>query len=345
MRKYTSTRSGLALGISGVAMAMALVTATPAAAQSTSTAAIQGHVDGAQPGATVTVTDEVTGQRVTVKTDANGNYNAIGLRPSTYRVQVNDEQPIEVVAPVGQTIVADLATAAAAAAATTSPGKDIVVTGSRGRVDPRASGVSTSVSRAQIENLPQSDRNFLNFAALAPGVNVSPPGSNRQVQAGATSPDNTNVFIDGFSLKNPINHGGLSGQNFSQGNPFPQLAVQEFAVNTQNFKAEYEQAGSAIITAVTKTGGQKFSGDAFIEYQPKSFISRPLFRPRGQSEQSQRDQPQARLQPQAIRRRSRRADHQERPALLFRVRRPGQEVAVDHGQFRRAGAGEHPVAL
>ncbi|WP_163571292.1 hypothetical protein, partial [Klebsiella pneumoniae] len=76
---------------------------------------------------------------------------------------------------------------------------------------------------------------FLNFAALAPGVTVSPPGSNRQVQAGAVSPDQTNTFIDGFSLKNPINHGGLSGQNFSQGNPFPQLAVQEFAVSTQNF--------------------------------------------------------------------------------------------------------------
>ena len=274
MRKFDSSRSILSFGISGAALAIALTAASPALAQSTSTSAIQGHVDGAAADTTVTVTDENTGQRITVKTDANGNYLALGLRPATYQVQVNAEPPVEVVAPVGQTAIADLTTAAAV---TAQGGKDIVVTGTRNRTEVRSGSVVTNVSRQQIENLPQSDRNFLNFAALAPGVNVSPPGSNRQVQAGATSPDNTNVFIDGFSLKNPINHGGLSGQNFSQGNPFPQLAVQEFAVNTQNFKAEYEQAGSAIITAVTKTGGQEFHGDAFIEYQPKSFVSRPFF--------------------------------------------------------------------
>jgi len=273
MTKRTLTRSGLALGISGVAMAVALVAASPAMAQSTSTAAIQGHVEGASAGTSITLTDETTGRAVIVKTDANGNYVAIGLRPATYRVQVDNEAPVEVIAPVGQTVVADLTTAAAA----TAPGKDIVVSGTRSRVDPRSATITTSISRGQIDNLPQSDRNFLNFAALAPGVSVSPPNGNRQVQAGATSPDNTNVFIDGFSLKNPINHGGLSGQNFSQGNPFPLLAIQEFAVNTQNFKAEYDQAGSAIITAVTKTGGTKFSGDGFVEWQPKSFFGRPYF--------------------------------------------------------------------
>ena len=277
MRTFTTTRSGLKLGISGAALVAALTMASPALAQSTSTAAVQGHVDGATVGTAVTLTDEVTGQHITVKTDASGDYLAVGLRPSTYHVQVNDEQPIEVVAPVGQTVVADLTTAATAASA---KGKDIVITGSRGRVDPRSATITTSVSRAQIENLPQNDRNFLNFAALAPGVSVS--SGNRQVQAGATSSDNTNVFVDGFSMKNPINHGGLAGQNFSQGNPFPQLAVQEFAVNTQNFKAEYEQAGSAIITAVTKTGGSSFSGDAFGEWQPKSFVGRPFFDRPGQ---------------------------------------------------------------
>ena len=96
------------------------------------------------------------------------------------------------------------------------------------RSETRTATVSTNVSQAQIENLPQNDRNFLNFAALAPGVSVSPSAGNRRVQAGAVSSDNTNVFIDGLSLKNPINHGGVAGQNFSKGNPFPQSAVQEF---------------------------------------------------------------------------------------------------------------------
>ena len=143
-------------------------------------------------------------------------------------------------------------------------------------------------ARQQIENLPQSDRNFLNFAALAPGVTCHAEAPTvPAVQAGAVSSlDNTNVFIDGLSLKNPVNHGGVAGQNFVTGNPFPQLAVQEFTVDTQNFKAEYEQAGSAIITAVTKTGGNEFHGDLFGELQPKAFFRPALFRSAGQGQQS-----------------------------------------------------------
>ena len=80
-----------------------------------------------------------------------------------------------------------------------------------------------------------------------------------------------------MSLKNPINHGGVFGQNFGLGNPFPQIAIQEYKVETQNFGAETGQAGSAVLTAVTKTGGNEFHGSAFIEFQPNAFIEQPYF--------------------------------------------------------------------
>ncbi|WP_316251111.1 TonB-dependent receptor domain-containing protein [Sphingomonas sp. JC676] len=262
-------RANLARGISGAALAAALAISAPAQAQTT--ASLRGHVDGVTAGAVVTATDNNTGQAVTGTVNANGEYFIPGLRPGTYSVQVAGGPEAEtVVVPVGQTVVYDIAAASANA--------EIVVTGrTGGRNETRTATITTNISQGQIDNLPQNDRNFLNFAALAPGVSVTPSGTNRQVQAGATSSDNTNVFIDGLSLKNPINHGGVAGQNFSKGNPFPQLAVQEFKIDTQNFKAEYEQAGSAIITAVTKTGGQDFHGDLFGEWQPKSFIGRPYF--------------------------------------------------------------------
>ena len=270
-------RTNIARGISAAALAAALTIGSPASAQTTST--LQGHVEGAAPGATVTVTDTVTGRSVTVTVNAEGNYVIVGLRPSTYQVQLSGGAEAETVTlPVGQTVNYDLGEAAA----TADSGGEIVVTGTRDRTEVRTATVSTNVSQQQIQNLPQNDRNFLNFAALAPGVSVSPTAGTRRVQAGAVSSDNTNVFIDGLSLKNPINHGGVAGQNFSRGNPFPQSAVQEFKVDTQNFKAEYEQAGSAIITAVTKTGGTEFHGGAFGEWQPKSFISRPYFDRPGQ---------------------------------------------------------------
>lgn len=271
-----NNRVRLGRGISAAALAVALVVSTPAFAQATST--LRGHVDGAA-GTAVVITDLTTGQVINSRTNAAGDYTIPGIRPSTYRVDVQGRQPQEVVVPIGQIITVDLAAEAPAAGAdatSVATGSDIVVTGRRTQ-EVRTAEVATNVSQQQIESLPQNDRNFLNFAALAPGVAVTPGNGARQVQAGGVSADNINVFIDGLSLKNQVNHGGVAGQNFSRGNPFPQLAVQEFKVDTQNYKAEYEQAGSAIITAVTKSGGTEFHGDLFGEWQPKAFISRPYF--------------------------------------------------------------------
>jgi len=125
--------------------------------------------------------------------------------------------------------------------------------------------------------LPQLDRNFLNFAALAPGVTLSTDPNNKTFKAGATPASQINVFIDGQSQKNQVLQGGVAGQDASPGNPFPQLAVQEFKVSTQNFSAEYEQAGTAIVTAVTKTGGNQFHGDIFDEIETKGMYGQPIF--------------------------------------------------------------------
>jgi outer membrane receptor for ferrienterochelin and colicin len=257
-----SLRTALATTIlAGGALALAM----PAAAQTTST--IQGHVDGAAAGATVVLTDTNTGHQDTVKVDANGNYVLVGVPPSTYRIESGDKSVI-VVVPLNQAVTADLIAAP-------ENTKDIVVTGSRAR-DVKTPVISTNISRFQLENLPNGDRNFLNFAALAPGVTVEAPtlgGKARRVQAGGVNSDNTNTFIDGISIKNLVNHGGTLGQNLSSGNPFPASAVDQFDVQTQNFKAEFEQAGSAVISSVTKTGGNSFHGEIFGEWQPKAFIS------------------------------------------------------------------------
>jgi len=264
-----------AAGISVASLAIALAMASPAAAQTTSS--IQGHVDGAAAGATVTLTDTNTGRTETARTDANGNYSLVGVPPSTYRVQSGSASQT-VVVPLGQAVTVDFIAAAPATSTTPAPtgrGQEVTVTASRTR-DVKTPVVSTNVSRFQLENLPNGDRNFLNFAALAPGVTVSPPqlgGKARQVQAGGINSDNTNTFIDGISIKNLVNHGGTNGQNYSSGNPFPASAVDQFDVQVQNFKAEFEQAGSAVISSITKTGGRKFHGEIFGEWQPKAFIS------------------------------------------------------------------------
>ena len=255
------------ISVSTIALSLAL--ATPALAQTTST--LEGRVDGAAAGTVVTVTDLNTGRSDRTKVDARGHYLLVGVQPSTYKIEASGKSQT-VVVPLGQTVTVDLGTAASAS----SGDGEIVVVGARTK-DVKSAAVTTNVSRFQLENLPNGDRNFLNFAALAPGVTVSPPTlgnrNARQVQAGGIASDNTNTFIDGISIKNLVNHGGTIGQNISSGNPFPASAVDQFDIQTQNFKAEYEQAGSAVISTVTKTGGKRFHGEIFGEYQPRSFIS------------------------------------------------------------------------
>jgi hypothetical protein len=266
-----SNKRRLASGISVIAIAAALSVASPALAQS-ELSTLQGHVDGAAAGTQVVAVDTQTGQRAVGRVDANGNYVILGVRPSTYTVTVAGRAPQTTTVLVGQTVTIDFAQAAAPGAPT--PGA-ITVTGRRTRQPVLAQTVATNITPAQIENLPQNQRNFLSFADLAPGVQVA-PGGVAQIQAGAIASNYVNVLLDGMSFKNPINHGGVFGQNFGLGNPFPQIAIQEYQVQTQNFGAETGQAGSALLTAVTKTGGNKFFGSAFIEWQPKAFISKPF---------------------------------------------------------------------
>ena len=229
------------------------------------TATLQGHVNAGHAGTKVVATDSNTGEKITATVGADGSYVLVGLRPGTYQVKAGEGTSQEVSLPVGVTVTVDLDAA----------GSSVTVVGRRKNV--RTSETATSVSQRQIENLPQNDRNFLNFAALAPGVTVSTDPFRKTFQAGSQHADQVNIFIDGQSYKSQIQQGGIAGQDSSQGNPFPQLAVQEFKVSTQNFKAEQEFASSAVITAITKTGGTDFHGTVFSQYQDKGMLGVPFF--------------------------------------------------------------------
>ncbi len=127
--------------------------------------------------------------------------------------------------------------------------------------------VGTNITLEQIEALPQTTRNFLAFADLAPGVqfNEGQEGST-SIQGGAQSANAINVFIDGVGQKNYVLRGGISGQDASRGTPFPQSAIAEYKVITQNYSAEYDQLSSAAIVAVTASGTNEFKGAFFYDY-------------------------------------------------------------------------------
>jgi len=250
--------------------------AAVAAFAQSSTATIRGKVTNAQgqpvANAEINAVRTQTGFVKTVHSDADGSYTLAGLTPGEYNVVIAapGADPISqtVTVLVGQSLEMNPQISPA-----TVVRESITVVGNQA-VETRTSEVATNVTTHQIENLPQDDRNFLNFAALAPGIRLSKDPLRKTFAGDAQDPEQTNIFIDGVSTKNDVLQGGTSGQDSSRGNPFPQSAVQEFRVITQNYSAQYDHASSAIITAVTKSGGNDFKGQAFFYYQPNQWVAK-----------------------------------------------------------------------
>ena len=288
---------------SALAVAISLAAAGGAAAQ-TSTATVRGVVTDAgvaEAGANIVATEVSTGFVTRATANANGAYALPNLRPGTYRLNVTtpdgDAYEQVVSLQVGQQayIPIEVGGAVAVADSDATTIEEVVVVGRRA-VEVRTSEIATNVSAQQIQTLPQNNRNFLNFAALAPGIRLNTDEFRRDFAAGGNTggglgSNQVNVFIDGVSLKSNVNQGGIIGQDASRGNPFSQLAVQEFRVSTSNFKAEYEQAGTAVITAVTRSGGNEFTGEVFGFYQDEGLTRRNYF-------QRLRDQPKPALERQ-----------------------------------------------
>ncbi|HEX5724006.1 MAG TPA: TonB-dependent receptor [Longimicrobiaceae bacterium] len=259
--------------------------AAPAARAQTSTASLRGYVRGPSgedvAGASVTARNTETNQQRSVVTDVNGFYALPGLRPGPYQLTVRrvgfGDRARTVQLMVGQTLDLnfDLTTEAVAIAGITATAAPVAET--------RTSELATNVTREQVQNLPTPDRNFLSLAVLAPGTQLQNDridGTRKTFTAGAQGAEQVNVFIDGASYKNDILQGGVAGQDASRGNPFPRNAIREFRVTTQNFKAEYQKASSAIITATTRSGTNEWEGNAFLNYQHEGLTALDQFQRR-----------------------------------------------------------------
>jgi hypothetical protein len=278
-----SRRSFGQIGLRLFAGLVILVMAAPAASSQTSTGSVRGYVNDASgapvAGARVIAVNIATSAQREVATQSNGFYAILGLVPAEYEVTARQigmaPQKIRVRVLIGEVFPLDFKLAASAVQI-----EAVSVVAAAG-VEMRTSEVATNVTQQQIERLPTASRNFLDLAALAPGVTTSEDRVNgigfRTFQGGGASSNQSNIFVDGTSLKNDLTGGGVSGQDASRGNPFPRNAIQEYRVITQNFKAEYQKASSAIITATTKSGTNKWSGSVLFGFQDKGLVALDSF--------------------------------------------------------------------
>lgn len=252
--------------------ALALAAVPPLSAQ-TANATLRGT---GPANVQVTARNVATGSVRRARTGADGGYAMPGLPPGTYQVDAGPGTERTVTLTVASTATLNLPppapSAPSAANATTLTGVSVTATTLQEVKTPE---VGNTISLRQIQTIPQISRNFLEFADTVPGMvfTVDKDG-NTSLRGGAMNNSSVNVYIDGVGQKSYVKEGGISGQNGSQGNPFPQLAIGEYKVITSNYKAEYDQISSAAVTAQTKSGTNAFHGETYYRYTNDAFRQR-----------------------------------------------------------------------
>ncbi len=252
----------------GAAMVL-LLTCASVFAQGTSgtiTGRVVDQQGAAVPGATVSAKSTTTGFSRSEVSDSEGVYRLSALPVGIYDVTAElqgfttvSKKGIEV--NVAQTQSVDFPLKVAQLAETVN------VTGATPLIETTASGVGAVVDVKRIENLPLNGRQFANLAATVPGVGLSfhsDPTKSTQyaplVNGGAGR--NINYQIDGGDNNDDTVGGQLQA--------FPLEAIEQFNFQTQRFKAEYGRSNGGVLSVVTKSGTNLWSGSAFEFFRDKS---------------------------------------------------------------------------
>lgn len=213
------------------------------------TANLSGEVTtggSALPGATVTISSpSMQGVRTTV-TSENGTYNFPSIPPGEYTLTV----ALEGMNTVTRKVTASLAQSARADVdlRLSTLSEAITVTAGASAVL-ETSQVSSNFTSKEIDELPV-ERTIRGTVLLSPGVNSNGPG-NQIMISGAPSSDNV------FLVNGVVVNENLRGQPH---NLFIEDAIAETTILTGGISAEYGRFTGGVVSTLTKSGGNEFSG-------------------------------------------------------------------------------------
>src|SRR5947209_15373064 len=237
-------------------------------------------------GAKVTATNVATNKTGEATTGDSGTYTIPELDPGLYRVTV-DAQGFSQAAV--EQVKIDTSSRQAVDVVLTAgnvSGRTVTVTAEAPLADSGSRVRGDLITGKEVTDLPIPQRNFTLLATLSPGVTrpfVGVIGGGGNFEAGGnpvgTSTESTRFRESGASVlvvngARPTNNNfTLDGVDNNEGQ-FGQIgiypppdAIAEFKIQTSVPQAESGRAGGAIISATTKSGGNKVHGDVYEFYQ------------------------------------------------------------------------------
>ena len=243
------------IGICGATCALLVALALPARAQLT-TGSVGGTVKDTQggvvPGATVTLVSETRGTRsIPVTTDANGDFVFPNVAADTYTIEVEMasfktlRQSGISVNPGPQLAVGVLTIEVGGATETVS------VRGESPMIQTATGERSFAIPTETVQNLPLANRSFLQLAQLAPGVVMN----GVQAQRLGSIVQSTTVMMDGVSTMDTGSNGAIVQMNVE--------SIAEVKVLVQGYQAEYGRSSGLQVTAVSKSGTNRFRGSFY----------------------------------------------------------------------------------
>jgi hypothetical protein len=267
-------RRNYALAISFILL---IATATAATAQQ-GTAEIRGRVSdssgAAVPGVTVVVRNQASGVFRQGVSTADGTYFLAGVVPGQYEITAElsgfrKYSHKDVRLEVGKTSSVDIRLEVGGMT------EDVTVSAEAPIVDVTSKEVGGSLTNLDLVSLPSSNRNFVGFIGLLPGIvpsiSTESFGSD-SVSVNGQDARNNNYLVDGAN-----NNDDVIGQRAGTQARTPIESIQEFQVLTSQYDAEFGRTSGAVINAVTKQGGNRYRGSAFAFLQDASYTAKDFF--------------------------------------------------------------------
>ncbi|MEW5978963.1 MAG: TonB-dependent receptor [Acidobacteriota bacterium] len=261
------------LMVAGLAIVAFPVTLAAQATEGTILGTVVDPTGGAVVNARVVVKSILTGAERVSATSETGEYIVTNLPLGSYGVTVEApgfkravHPPVDVTVKARVRVNVTLEVGEITENVFVSAAAPLIRTDS-----PEVGGV---ISRQTLQEIPIFGRNFLAISALVPGTTNGPPVSRQRDLSGASvtvagaSAEANNFIIDGIS--NNMEFSGAMGV-------VPAIdAIQEFAIQTSQYSAEFGRSGGGVINVAIKSGTNELHGFAYDYLRNDRLNARPF---------------------------------------------------------------------
>ena len=244
------------------------------------------------PDATVTITDSERGIALTTKSDKDGAYQFLEVRPGTYVLTASAPGfgsykqtglQLLVATPTSNDVKMQLASVATTVE---------VVTATQ-TINTQDATIGNAFNQTQISALPFEGRDPAGILALQPGVvtvadrgQVDTTGDSRGGSVNGGRSDQTNLTLDGVD-----NNDQTLGSAFVGALRATLDSIEEFRVTTTNAGADQGRSSGAQVQLVTKSGTNEFHGTGYEYHRPTNLVANDYFNKHAQLQNDEPNKP------------------------------------------------------